>query len=174
MAVTRVVFASLLLMYGAAAQSGNARIKIEIAPALVTESDFRSGELDRPEVLILHGFLQTRTFPSLCRLEIAVADEMHRFPVSYCRAYVQTPNYFLSYASWDAARLEQPLSTSRSPITLMLGAGERRFDGDWFRRLHDQGIAIHTILIADHLFDLAHEVDLSDVAIQVAGGAGHG
>lgn len=75
MAVTRLVVAALLLSWGVASQSGSARMQLEVAPGLVAEADYWPGQLAKPAVLILHGFLQTREFPIVRRLATALADE---------------------------------------------------------------------------------------------------
>jgi pimeloyl-ACP methyl ester carboxylesterase len=74
-AVTRLVVAALLLSWGVASQSGSARMQLEVGPGLVAEASYWPGELAKPAVLILHGFLQTRESPTVHRLATALADD---------------------------------------------------------------------------------------------------
>ena len=75
MAVKRLLLALLLVLWGAAAQPGSARMQLEVTPGLLAEADYWPGAADKAAVLILHGFLQTREFPTVRRLATALADE---------------------------------------------------------------------------------------------------
>lgn len=55
--------------------AGSARMELPLAPDLVAEADYWPGAADMPAVLILHGFLQTREFPTVRRLAESLADE---------------------------------------------------------------------------------------------------
>ncbi len=57
------------------AHAGSARMSLELSSGLTAESDYWPGEADRQAVLILHGFLQTREFPTVRRLAEALAEE---------------------------------------------------------------------------------------------------
>lgn len=46
-----------------------------MAPDLMAEADYWPGAADMPAILILHGFLQTREFPTVRRLAESLADE---------------------------------------------------------------------------------------------------
>lgn len=50
-------------------------MELAIAPDLVAEAEYWPGEADMPAILILHGFLQTREFPTVHRLAESLADE---------------------------------------------------------------------------------------------------
>jgi pimeloyl-ACP methyl ester carboxylesterase len=55
--------------------AGSARMELFIAPDLVAEADYWPGAANMPAILILHGFLQTREFPTVRRLAESLADE---------------------------------------------------------------------------------------------------
>ena len=57
------------------ANAGSARMSLQLQTGLTAEADYWPGEVDRPPILILHGFLQTREFPTVRRLAEALADE---------------------------------------------------------------------------------------------------
>jgi alpha-beta hydrolase superfamily lysophospholipase len=50
-------------------------MELPLSAGLVAEADYWPGQADLPAVLILHGFLQTRGFPTVRRLAEALADE---------------------------------------------------------------------------------------------------
>lgn len=55
--------------------AGSVKVSIEIAPGLVAQADCWPGEADKAALLLLHGFLQTRDFPTIRRLAESLADE---------------------------------------------------------------------------------------------------
>jgi dienelactone hydrolase len=67
--------AAVLLTVAMSVQAGSARMELEIGPGLFAEADYWPGEVDRPAVLILHGFLSTRHFSTVRRLAEGLADE---------------------------------------------------------------------------------------------------
>ncbi len=50
------------------------RVELEVAPGLTAAAAYWQGEADMPPVLIAHGFLQTREFPTVSRLAESLAD----------------------------------------------------------------------------------------------------
>ena len=50
-------------------------MELAIAPDRVAEAEYWPGAADMPAILILHGFLQTREFPTVRRLAESLADE---------------------------------------------------------------------------------------------------
>ena len=75
MAVTLRFLVVLCAAWSLLAHAGSARMSLELPSGLTAESDYWPGEVDRPPILILHGFLQTREFPTVRRLAEALADE---------------------------------------------------------------------------------------------------
>ncbi|MDJ0739800.1 MAG: alpha/beta fold hydrolase [Gammaproteobacteria bacterium] len=65
----------LLVALAGPVQAGSAHMSLELASGLTAEADYWPGQSDRPVVLILHGFLQTRDFPTVRRLAESLADE---------------------------------------------------------------------------------------------------
>jgi len=74
MRLTSLVVLTLLLLSGTI-QADSARIEVKIRPGLVAEAEFWPGEVGRPAVMILHGFLSTRHFPTVRRLAESLAEE---------------------------------------------------------------------------------------------------
>jgi hypothetical protein len=54
----------LCAAWSLSAHAGSARLSLERPSGLTAVSDYWAGEADRPAILILHGFLQTREFPT--------------------------------------------------------------------------------------------------------------
>lgn len=75
MAVTVLVICLLALVMPTAGLAGSARMELPMAPDLVAEADYWPGEADMPAILIMHGFLQTREFPTVRRLAESLAEE---------------------------------------------------------------------------------------------------
>lgn len=50
-------------------------MELEIEQGMFSEADYWPGEVDRPAVLVLHGFLSTRHFSTVRRLAEGLADE---------------------------------------------------------------------------------------------------
>jgi len=65
----------LLAAMPLAVNAGSARMELNISPGITAEADYWPGEADMPAILILHGFLQTREFPTVRRLAESLADE---------------------------------------------------------------------------------------------------
>ena len=70
-----LLVALTLLLISSAIHADSARMEIEVRPGLVAEADFWPGEVGRPAVMILHGFLATRHFPTVQRLAEALSEE---------------------------------------------------------------------------------------------------
>jgi pimeloyl-ACP methyl ester carboxylesterase len=49
-------------------------ITLEMRPNLPATADYQSGAPDKPAILLLHGFLQTREFPTVAALSRGLAD----------------------------------------------------------------------------------------------------
>lgn len=75
MRVTAVIAVILTLAGLGSAHAGSARMSLDVSPGVVAEADYWPGAADLPAVLVLHGFLQTRDFPTVRRLAEALADE---------------------------------------------------------------------------------------------------
>lgn len=75
MPVTSLLVWLLVVVVPTTTQAGSARMELAISPDLVAEADYWPGAADMPAILILHGFLQTREFPTVRRLAESLADE---------------------------------------------------------------------------------------------------
>lgn len=63
----------LLALFPAASQA--APVEIQTAGQVTATADFRPGRADRPAILLLHGFLQTRDFGIIKSIADTLADE---------------------------------------------------------------------------------------------------
>ena len=75
MPVTALIVLLLVAAVPTAADAGSARMELTIVPGVVAEADYWPGAADMPAILIVHGFLQTRDFPTVRRLATALAEE---------------------------------------------------------------------------------------------------
>jgi len=74
-AVTSPLWGLLLALVSSLVFAGSARMDLDIAPGRVATADYWPGAADKPAILILHGFLLTRDFPTVQRLDESLADE---------------------------------------------------------------------------------------------------
>jgi len=70
-----LILALLVAVLPAQADAGSARVELDTPSGAIAEADYWPGAADRPAVLIAHGFLQTREFPTVRRLAEALAGE---------------------------------------------------------------------------------------------------
>jgi alpha-beta hydrolase superfamily lysophospholipase len=70
-----VTVAVLWLLPLLAVASGAEEIELSLPDAHIGIASFRDGDADRPPILILHGFLQTKDFPTVFRLAEGLAGE---------------------------------------------------------------------------------------------------
>jgi pimeloyl-ACP methyl ester carboxylesterase len=73
--VTALIVWLLIAAMPMAVLAGSARMELSMAPDVVAEADYWPGAADMPAILILHGFLQTREFPTIRRLAESLADK---------------------------------------------------------------------------------------------------
>lgn len=72
---TFLIFATLMLAGALTGPSAYARtVHIPLPGGIDASAEYRRGDADKPAVLILHGFLQTRAFPTVANLADALAD----------------------------------------------------------------------------------------------------
>ncbi|MBT9568042.1 MAG: alpha/beta hydrolase [Thiobacillus sp.] len=67
-------FFLLLLISGFPTWAGAATVQMEIAPKIGASAEYMPGQRDKPAVLVLHGFLQTRDFPTVATLARGLND----------------------------------------------------------------------------------------------------
>lgn len=68
------VFLFALLIAGFADWARAATVQLEIKPRISASADYLKGQSDKPAVLLLHGFLQTREFPTVASLARGLND----------------------------------------------------------------------------------------------------
>ncbi|HEU0188128.1 MAG TPA: alpha/beta fold hydrolase [Gallionellaceae bacterium] len=54
---------------------GAQEVEIRLPSGITASADYRAGKTDKPALLLLHGYLQTRNFPLIYNLAEALADE---------------------------------------------------------------------------------------------------
>ena len=65
------------LLLAGHAPAGSALVTLTLDDGRIAEAEYWPGETQRPSVIVLHGFLATRDFPTVRRLAEALADEGH-------------------------------------------------------------------------------------------------
>mgnify|MGYP003424118240 CR=1 FL=1 len=84
----------LISMFPAAAQA--AIVQLEMRPGITANAEYLIGERSKPAVLLIHGFLQTREFPTVAtlarglRVPPRIGDQIH--PRGHAHGlYIRTP-----------------------------------------------------------------------------------
>ena len=75
MAVTKGLSVALAIVFSMSVHAGSARMELVVGGSLVAEAEYWPGAVDKPAILIVHGFLQTLEFPTVRRLAESLADE---------------------------------------------------------------------------------------------------
>lgn len=68
------IFLLVLLISGFPDWARGAPVRIEIGPSIDASAEYLPGQRDKPAVLLLHGFLQTREFPTVATLARGLHD----------------------------------------------------------------------------------------------------
>lgn len=85
------------------------------------------------------------------------------YALTFCQRYLTLPAAYLSYLHWDAARsLEAIQGLTGVRVVLIVGLSDDRLDSSWLARLETTGIRVLRVEGADHFFDSAHQMELSD------------
>lgn len=66
------LFCLLVSLFPAAAHA--VIVQLEMRPGIPASAEYLGGQRDKPAVLLLHGFLQTREFPTVARLASGLRD----------------------------------------------------------------------------------------------------
>lgn len=90
-------------------------------------------------------------------------NELRSFGLSYCKKYVTTPVYYLSYYEWQSPRVIRVLKNLSTPVSVIVGSDDKRLGEAWLTQLRDNKINLLTVDGAGHFFDDAFEFDLQDV-----------
>ena len=68
------IFLFLLLTFGLPNWACAQIVQLEMRPKISASAEYQSGQRDKPVVLLLHGFLQTREFPTVATLARGLHD----------------------------------------------------------------------------------------------------
>jgi hypothetical protein len=77
----RPILLSLLLWFASAAQA--AVVFQDIRPGIRAGASYQVGEHNKPAILLLHGFLQTREFPTVATLAGGLHDAGYNCTVAH-------------------------------------------------------------------------------------------
>lgn len=95
------------------------------------------------------------------RKRAAIGDtRLMNAPFGFCKQFPTTAARYVSYASWDRARILALLKSVRVPVEIIVGSKDTRMGPDWPERLRAQGASVHLIEGANHFFDDQYEFDL--------------
>lgn len=87
------------------------------------------------------------------------------YALSFCKAYMATPQSYLSYARWDDERVVESLihlQERKLPVYAVVGSQDSRIDDKWIKILHRHTTQTVIIKGANHFFSSVHEFELSD------------
>jgi len=87
------------------------------------------------------------------------------YALSFCHKFMATPESYLSYASWDDARVIQSLkqlSGLHVPVHVILGSKDKRSDEAWVALLRQHAKQLTVVDGANHFFSSMQEFDLND------------
>ncbi len=87
------------------------------------------------------------------------------YALSFCKAFMATPQSYLSYARWDDARVMDSLTVLQQrklPVYVVVGSQDNRIDDGWVKELRDHAFQVTVIEGANHFFSSMHEFELSD------------
>lgn len=89
----RLIF---LLLFAFPAWAHAAIIQLQVRPGIQASADYLDGQRDKPAILLLHGFLQTRDFPTVSTLARGLRDA--GYPVLSPTLSLNIPNRSQSLA----------------------------------------------------------------------------
>lgn len=87
------------------------------------------------------------------------------YALSFCKAYMATPQSYLSYARWDDTRVVESLTRLQErklPVYAVVGSRDKRIDDEWVQVLHRHTSQTTVIDGANHFFSSVHEFELND------------
>lgn len=90
---------------------------------------------------------------------------LQSYALSFCKAYMATPQSYLSYARWDDARVIESLTRLQErklPVYVVVGNQDKRIDDEWVQVLRRHTAQVTVIDGANHFFSSVHEFDLND------------
>ncbi len=87
------------------------------------------------------------------------------YALSFCKAFMATPQSYLSYARWDDKRVTDSLTRLQErklPVYVVIGSKDNRIDEEWVKELDRHATQLTVIEGANHFFSSIHEFDLND------------
>lgn len=274
--LARALRAALALLFAAIPICYAAPVEMRLSPQLVASADYQLGKSDKPAVIVLHGFLQTREFPTIQRLAQGLAEQgytvlaptlslgvpkrnqslaceaihshsfesdvveigqweawlkqrghkniavvghsfgslqalasaalpsssirkvialslvdtrevsnrsnvetlreatqkvrqkdnsLFRPSFGFCKEFPTTAENYVSYASWDRARILQLVNDAKKKTYIIMGDKDSRMGADWPAKLRAQGANVNIIAGANHFFDDQYEFDLLEAVL---------
>ncbi|MDH5425789.1 MAG: alpha/beta hydrolase [Gammaproteobacteria bacterium] len=90
------------------------------------------------------------------------SNALEIYALNYCKTYPTYPESFLSYYSWDKAKVEKLVGNYSKNISIIIGTKDKRIDEAWGKQLNTAYGNVISIKGANHFFDQAYEFDLTD------------
>jgi pimeloyl-ACP methyl ester carboxylesterase len=88
-----------------------------------------------------------------------------QFPLSFCKKYPTSAQNYLSYTSWQQARVLKELSELKVPSTIIMGGGDTRLGLGWANALKKADPSLVIVKGADHFMSGEYEFDLLDAVL---------
>jgi esterase/lipase len=89
-------------------------------------------------------------------------NALGEYAVSYCKKYMAPARDYMSYASWSRKSILDSINTIKIPVTVILGAKDKRLDPNWKSDLIKHGANVIMIDEANHFFSGGQEFELLD------------
>lgn len=94
------------------------------------------------------------------RLHVGRKDLDH-YSLAYCNNnFIAPADIYLSYSNWTRENVLNALIQAKLPITVVMGASDKRFKKDWRDAIVAAGGELQSIPGASHFFDAEHEFEL--------------
>jgi pimeloyl-ACP methyl ester carboxylesterase len=92
---------------------------------------------------------------------------LFEYPLAFCDRYASTPENYLSYLDWNAARSLATLNRLNIRTTVIYGGSDKRLGDNWLPQLRKANVKTVGISNANHFFNHQHEFDLSDTITEL-------
>jgi len=104
-------------------------VELAVQPNIVALADYRAGDTDKPALLLLHGFLQTRTFSTILNLANTLHDEGYTVLLPTLSLGINRRSQSLSCEAVHTQTFEEDLDEIDRWIGWLNGKGHKRVIG---------------------------------------------
>lgn len=87
-------------------------------------------------------------------------NNLEKFSLAFCKDYISTASYFLSYYEWSDKKVLNAINVQTSENYVIIGSEDNRIGEKWAAALQQASERVIEISGANHFFDQSHEFDL--------------